>query len=168
MFQDVSVCMNQCNSIVFKQFTSASQTSYIPQTNFCCLIWKRSLQHFLNVWDLEKRNSYEMPRESKKSHMQIYSANSVGLLLFLENQDTHQNIKYSGKSLLKRKLFIIINFSLIQHFLKVIWMWRQNTFSVMYFNIQQNYLFAEHILKMLAYLNVLFLLHIRCYLILTV
>lgn len=43
-------------------------------------------------------------------------------------------------SLFKKKLFIIVNFCLIQHFLKLVWLWSQeNTLSVTYFNTQQNY-----------------------------
>lgn len=66
----------------------------------------------------EKHNACEMPNERKKFNMQIYSANSLCLFPFLENQNAHQNIKHSQKSLFKWKLFVIVNFCLIQHTLK--------------------------------------------------
>lgn len=94
VYQDVSICLNKCDSVVFKQFTRASQSS-ISLNSLCCLTWKRSLQHFPNSWDSEKHSSCEMLHKRKKFNIQIYFANSPGLFPFLENQNIHQNIKHT-------------------------------------------------------------------------
>lgn len=63
--QDGSICLNQSDSLMFKQLSRDAQRSCISKGNLHYLIWKRSLHHFPDSWDSEKHHSCEMLHEIK-------------------------------------------------------------------------------------------------------